>query len=290
MTCLPNICKKSILTAKIIAATLCNIRYDCMKTDCAQNVLRGDGATDAGDARSGRDRRCGLAEAPDVAYFRPLFSLALHVARDGQRLLKQGTPERLSASLAEVEALAASLWRRRRRFDAPAFEQAWFALCAWLDELFGNLPGDRTTSFLERYFPGQRETAGAVFFAQLQAAETAALAGDSGGRVVVALYALCLTYGFRGSYRNNEDTTILKSWRRRCRAALSAPSGREDAIQFSNSHFFPIPESMQRRRRGSRVARFCMTCLLWLFPPSVTVALFVLYRTILAELYASIMG
>lgn len=243
------------------------------------NKQRGGFLADVFDPFAKHDGRQEEREISFASLFRPLFSLAAHVARAWRE-----SPENAAAGLTDVETVAAALWKRRRRFSAEPFTQAWFALCVWLDETLAAMRlalGEAASpTFRDRYFSGRDGTESETFFAHLEAAATAAQAGKPEAQAVLAVYELCLALGFRGPYREKKDALVLKRWRRRCRTAWCDHSLCLDAAHNN------IPTSPHTKNATEK--RFRMTYLLWLLPPSVTVALYFFYRTMLADLYASI--
>ncbi len=216
------------------------------------------------------------------AAFRPIFSLAAHAAQavaDGRAAAVD--PDSLRADL---ERLLARARRGRADHGGERFDQAWFPLCAWLNETMGRFPGE--TNFRNREGHLRRHVqagdAGGEFFERLNLHLYAAESGEnaSGELAVIDVYRSALELGFLGRYHRPEDRPRREVYLKRCREALAAGSGRSGGLSEEDCPVVLIvPE---RRGAGSRS--------FWMLPVLVTIGLFLFYRLLLSDLYAMVVG
>lgn len=206
-----------------------------------------------------------------LAQFRPILSLAAHAASalaDGDDAVRDDKTLWRTLDAMAIQALA-----KRTAAATGDFDDAWFAVAAWLDETLGWLrPEGERRVWRARRGLGAADC-GPEFFLRLDATL------DAANPRVTAVYAACLALGFRGPYRSPAGQSELDYYRLRCQTALQAAS--------------PIPETGFLQQTPPPAAppprRFSMAAF-WIAPMAATAGLFLLYRTLLAELFAQILG
>lgn len=197
---------------------------------------------------------------------RPVFAYAAHLglADNGQATRGVDQPDVRK----HLEILLAQA--RSRRFDAPhaEFDQAWLALCAWLDETLG-------LDCAARYFPGVDTEA--AFFDTLDSLLLANEENENAGADVIPVYAAALDLGFPGLDR-----------RPHCLARLEAHRLRRNRRTAKHEHAatsLPPPPASR-----SRILAAAGTAVLWAVPVAATILLYTVYRYLLVGLYADVVG
>lgn len=204
-----------------------------------------------------------------IDIFRPVFSLAAHVSPTAS-----GSGDASQSSVALLEPVLAEARRRRRGARREHFDQAWFALCAWLDETFAEA-GPLVARHLLPSGNGEE------FFARLdRLLDSSALDRlDPERRDLVEVFSLCLELGFHGPFHRSGDRKILAAYRRRCREVLAE----SPAASMAMASALAAPERKASYRPVLKTA-------LWIAPVAATIALYSLYRFVLSGLYAQALG
>lgn len=151
----------------------------------------------------------------------------------------------------------------------PAFDKAWFPVAAWVVETLRPFP--EISAGLGDAFAGV-EGADSEFFEHLNI-HLSSHRADSERFAVLEVYDLCLRLGFLGYYSRPGFESSLSGYRRRCWEELSAHAPADNVATAS------APP------RTSRA-----TIAVWCAPVAVTVILYTLYRLLLSNLYASVVG
>ncbi len=210
----------------------------------------------------------------------PIFSLVAHAVRN--RAECGGALFASDRLRADVEGLIARAREARPRVGAARFDQAWYPLCAWLDEVLGidpAPPGEAAGGYVSRYF--HAGDPGGEFFERLNLLLHAVEAGEGADEARPGLAAChaALELGFRGRYRRPGDGARLAIYLRRCRDALAAASAERVQPDREAPVVMIVPA-------GGALAALPF----WLVPVAATAGLFVLYRFLLADLYAVVVG
>lgn len=198
--------------------------------------------------------------------FRPIF---VHV---GHLVLNLSEPARLHVSPAaivgELQAMLQDVFRNPAA-DRSDFPRAWFPLRAWLDERLRGLPGgDCLCGQLVQAEAG----AESEFFRRLNLLLAAPDAEE-----LVRVYATCLELGFRGYYARPGFERELAGYRARCREYLTRAESRECDKTVSPA-------------RGQTPVRYAARFATRAAPVAATVLLYCLYRFLLSDLYAAVVG
>lgn len=217
------------------------------------------------------------------AVFRPLFAYGAHVTLAASAWGDQ-SPD-LGSVREDLALLVENALASRRVQDEKNFDNAWFAVCAWLDEkLAGILSADGGGHFelMQRRFFNTLN-AGEEFFQRL----AALLDGEEGEpdaraarEEIVKVYGSCLELGFKGRYFRPDDRPDLEAFRRRC---LDAVLGNVSQKSEANRMFQPFVEGETKEAARPGMLFF------WIAPVVITALLYLLYRILLADLY-SFMG
>ncbi len=144
------------------------------------------------------------------AIFRPLFSFVAHATNSGP----DGTNCVVDPLVvfSELEDLIAAPLALRHSSGGDGFEQAWFAVRAWLDETLAGLR-DAGSDGPSARRPGRfaDDDSGEEFFTRLDALLDGGAGGDNPERTeVIRVYASCLELGFLGRHRNHGDVATLE--------------------------------------------------------------------------------
>lgn len=204
-----------------------------------------------------------------VGAFRPIFAYAAHMAASA------GSPDRpaidAQTARSDLSLLLGAAMRFREEPVDPNFDQAWFALTAWLDRTLGRLPGGED---IARQLIEPAENREADFFRRLSLLLTPLPNGYPREiRAIIRVYAICLDLGF-GLPDDARDAACSREYRRRCRQALATPQPGPEANAASHKPY------------GYAVAAAAM----WLAPVAVPLFLYGLYKFLLGNLYASVVG
>lgn len=153
-----------------------------------------------------------------------------------------------------------------------------FAVNAWLAEKLALLPCGREAAPLLDPLPAD---AGALFFHHLHTLLLPdAGRGYSRHRIgVLEVYAACLETGFVGCYADKDDRTNLELYRERCRQLLSQVYVETTGATQAN-----------RDETDAHADSRAGTAAMWLFPIVLTVFLYTVYRTVLGQLFRSVVG
>lgn len=165
-----------------------------------------------------------------------------------------------------------------RESDDEARTLVWFAVNSWLAEKLAALPCGKDAAPLLDPLPAD---AGTLFFHHLHAL----LRPDAGPRysrrriALVEVYAACLELGFLGCFAGRHDRSDWELYRERCRQVLTkTEADTSDAVSAEGGETV-----LSARTWGG-------TATMWLFPVAITVALYAIYRTILSQLFHSVVG
>lgn len=238
-----------------------------------------------------------------LAVFHPLLSFAAHIAEEGER--GDGDAPAPGQTAADIDLLVGRALAAEKPGD-PAFEAAWFAVAAWVDESFARHaamqaagPTDAAEGpgrLQRRYF--NTLNAGEEFYANISRLiesiqEDAAkgrfdagpASGDASERVqaereALKVYAACLALGFKGEFYRPEDAAEREAFHHRCLAAMDAGSPDGTAKPVSPSLFQAHSGVEPEDKRCGGMWIFCV------IPVVATVVLYFLYRAVLSQLYA----
>lgn len=196
------------------------------------------------------------------AAFRPIFVYVTHLARnqtDATRL-----PFPFASVRADLQKIILTVFQSPGSSNAD-FDQAWFAVRCWLGETLARLPHgaelcDRLVDVPEH---GASE-----FFQRLSRLL------DGGSPDLVRIYAACIELGFQGYYAKPDREADLAGYRAAARERLAA------------EHHAPAPA--EATRQGSRPG--IVRAAAWLAPVAITIVLYWLYRVVLHDLYAVVVG
>lgn len=208
---------------------------------------------------------------PYIDIFRPLLSFGAHAANSATAL----GPDESKAAFVQLERLVGDALRQKTPANAGYFDDAWFAVAAWLDEKLLDIRNAAGAERLQRrYF--NTVNAGEEFFDRLdnllrdQAAKPEPDRADA-----VDVYGVCLDLGFLGRHYRPEDAPRLAEYRQRCTEICAA--GRSGSA--GGELFVPAGVAGKDAKTPGSMAAF------WVIPVVVTVGLFILYRLILHSLY-----
>ena len=196
------------------------------------------------------------------AAFRPIFVYVTHLARnlpDGKQL-----PFPFPAVREDLQKIILAAFQNPDS-ASPQFDQAWFAVRCWLGEKLATLP--HGTKLRDRLVDVP-ENAGSEFFLRL----SRLLEGDSPD--LLKIYAACLELGFKGYYARPGHEADLAGYLAACRQRLDAE--REAPALAKKAPPAPL--------------RGILRILAWAAPVGLTILLYYLYRMLLSDLYATVMG
>lgn len=204
-----------------------------------------------------------------VNAFRPIFAYAAHMAAS------PGSPDRPAidahTARSDLSLLLGAAMRCREEPLDPNFDQAWFALTTWLDRTLKRLPGgDEIAAQVIEPAEGRE----ADFFHRLGLLLTPLPKGHPKEILaIIRVYAICLDLEC-GLPDNADGAARAREYRRRCRQALSAaPRG-------------PTANEPSQKRCGNALAAAAA----WLAPVVVPLFLYGLYKYLLGNLYAGVVG
>lgn len=146
---------------------------------------------------------------------------------------------------------------------------------SWLDEVLGGIP--HWDCIAKELLP-ETDQKGTEFYRRLGELLTPNDDGviSAGALEAVRVYSFCLEHEYRGYYRRPGYEHQRQAYRRRCRQALEAVLSPDDLA--------PAPEPGKKTRRQlTKVA-------VWVLPVVVTILLYGMYRTLLKDLYHSVVG
>lgn len=210
-----------------------------------------------------------------ISVFSPVFSLVAHascaipgISTDRQLQSVPGVREK-------VDELLASARSHRRSMGRDAFDSAWFALCAWLDEA---LPGPKP--YVRRYFA--EVNPGREFFTQLDRLldENGLDNLDAERLGVLEVYAACLELGFRGTYAQTEDRPSLDVYRKYCAKDLAKAA----------AVLAPYSPTIAPAFRARPIPGWLAQLPYWILPVAATLLLYSLYRFLLSGMFAAGFG
>ncbi len=207
-----------------------------------------------------------------VDAFRPLFAYATHLAASAES--PDAPPIDAQAAANDLALLLNETERFRNKPIDPNFDQARFALSAWLDATLRKLPnGDEIAT---RLMPAD-ESRERDFFRRLDLL----LMPLPGGypkeiRSILKVYRTCLDLGDKAFQDNPDAIPNIDRYRERCRKATapnSPPIKKQTAARPTHSF-------------GGAAA----TAVLWVAAAAVPLALYGLYKFLLGGLYAAVVG
>ncbi len=206
--------------------------------------------------------------------FQPLLSFAAHAAHANRRAAFK--PDEARTAVADILRLVSSTLSEGRAKKPQLMDEAWFPVCAWLDETLAPLwrAVGKEAPLQKLHFKTDR--AGHEFFIKLEQFLTAGPTEDTDRQDIIGLYATCLDLGFVGVPGMGEAENGRMQFRRRCRETVPAKTE-----QFTA----PRPGAPLRRRLN-RLAALA----LWTAPIAATMALYVIYRVLLSNWYWQAIG
>ncbi len=177
----------------------------------------------------------------------------------------------------------AEMMRKDRDCSDEEWLDAFFAVCAWIDEgiLCSNWPEkERWSQSLLQRVHFNTTNAGEEFFIRLGAVDTDA-------RDVREVYAYCLALGFRGRYFRPEDEDILEEIKRSNLNAIMETGSPELPEKL-----FPGAYSTTPAERGKKWFRLISPVRLpfIILPVLAFAALFFLYKYMLEKIVVSYFG
>lgn len=169
--------------------------------------------------------------------------------------------------------------------DPRDYDEARFAVCAWVDETVLNMPWAHREEWLKVLLQAEHygtTKAGEEFFERLNLLRPEQAP-------VREVYSLCLALGFTGRYCAPGDELLLEQLRRSNLKLLGRPP--LDAAALAREPLFlewripglAAPSSSGRPRGGLRL-------LLAVGAPAVAALLFLVYRSALSGVVASLLG
>ncbi len=205
--------------------------------------------------------------------FRPLFAYAAHLAASVDA--PDAPAIDASAVKDDLSLLMGEAMRFRNEPPDPNFDQAWFALSAWLGGMLGRLPG--CGGVAEQLLPGGEDRE-RDFFRRLDLLLMPLPGGHPEEiRAILRVYRMCLDLGDGAFRRDPETIRRIGECRERCRAA-TAP----ERPAAGNR----TPPARAGRSFGGAAAAAAV----WIAAAAAPLALYGLYKLLLGGLYAAVVG
>ena len=210
-----------------------------------------------------------------ISIFSSVFSLVAHASCVAPGTSTDRQLQSVPGVREKVNELLVSARSHRQSMGRDAFDSAWFALCAWLDEA---LPGPKP--YVRRYFA--EVNPGREFFTQLDRLldENGLASLDTERLGVLEVYAACLELGFQGTYARAEDRPSLDVYRKYCAKDLAKAAA---VLAPYSPGIAPVSQA--------RLLPGWLTQLpYWLLPVAATLLLYSLYRFLLSGMFAGGFG
>ncbi len=216
--------------------------------------------------------------------FRPILSFGAHAALTAVSRDEPVSASDAAAIFAELDRLVQKAFAHKTVANGADFDDAWFAVAAWLDEKLAplrTLAGVDSSRRLQRvYF--DTLNAGEEFFTRLEnllQAQAAAPTPERGG--VLDVYDACLDLGFLGRHYRGDERLWLNEYRRRI-SDVNARIG--PGRSFASGVLLLTPGDGAEAEAGKPAGMFWI----WLIPIAVTIGLYFLFRTILSSMFSTI--
>jgi hypothetical protein len=206
-----------------------------------------------------------------VDAFRPIFAYAAHLA--ASTAIPDAPAVDADAAGSDLSLLLGEAMRFRNEPIDPNFDQAWFALSAWLDGTLRRLPG--CAGVAARLVPAD-ESRERDFFRRLDLLLMPLPSGYPREiRAILRVYGVCLDLGGYAFHGNPEALRRIGEYRERCLGAVGAPS--------------PSVRN-KAAARPERVFGGVTAAAVWIAAAAAPLALYCVYRFLLGGLYASVVG
>lgn len=216
--------------------------------------------------------------------FRPLFAYGAHLTLAATAWGDE-RPDLLMVQT-DLNLMIDTIVAARRPADTVDFDNAWFAMCAWLDEKLSGILGSGHEEGYEllqrRYF--NTLNAGEEFFTRLDDILEPAEPDETDPTArseILKVYGAALELGFRGKFFRVEDQPPLEAYRRRTLEATMAANHADSGV---NRMFVSYDEPERKTTVKPGMAFF------WAAPVAVTALLYVIYRLLLSDLYSFMTG
>lgn len=196
------------------------------------------------------------------AAFRPIFVYVTHLARnqtDATRL-----PFPFASVRTDLQKIILTVFQTPGSSSAD-FDQAWFPMRCWLGETLARLPHGAE---LCQRLVDVPEHGGSEFFQRLSRLL------DDGSPELLKVYAACIELGFQGYYAKPGREADLAGYRAAVRKRLADEPA--------------APAPAETSGNGSRPG--IVRAAAWLTPVAITIVLYCLYRMMLHDLYAVVVG
>lgn len=205
--------------------------------------------------------------------------------------LLKATCARKQPSLGEVKESVRDLLNRSAQnmralsIDPRDYDDARFAVCAWVDETILNMPWTHREEWLKSLLQSElygTTKAGEEFFDRLNRLRPDQVDARE-------VYYLCLCLGFIGRYCMDGDEFLLEQLRKSTLRLLV--SGPQEVRPYANEPLFGgvpagSPDAAPPRARPWRGARLWMTAI----PAAAVLAAFLVYRFVLNGVVDSFVG
>lgn len=205
-----------------------------------------------------------------ASLFRPIFAYTAHVAAAAKQ---PGWLESHALTVKrDLSLLLGSAMQSKTEPLDPNFDQAWFALTAWLHVTLNQLPdGDELANQLVPADQNKNEE----FFRRLSLLLTPLPGGYPRDiKEILKVYSLCLDLGYRNESPIQPPGTDTDTMRQRCRDALASPQLAPSASRAASNPF----------------VRIAVSAAVWLLPVAIPLTLYGVYRYFLGTLYSSVVG
>ncbi len=221
---------------------------------------------------------------PAVKYldvFRPVLSFGAHAALAAVSSAGAASPGEAEAVFSELDRLLQKAFSQKTVANGLDFDEAWFAVAAWLDEKLAplrSMAGVDSSSRLQRvYF--DTLNAGEEFFTRLETLlQTQATEPTPERAAVLDVYAACLELGFLGRHYRAEERMWLEEYRRRILDVNARFNGSQVSPEGS-----PLLSAAEAEEEAGKPASMLW---IWLIPILVTLGLYLLFRAILSSMFA----
>lgn len=204
-----------------------------------------------------------------VGLFRPVIAYSAHL-RPAETRADCPRPDAAHITRDLGCLIDAAMEQRREPID-PNFDQAWFAVRAWLGGTLRSLDLEATA----RELAAAPDDAGSDFFRRL-----GLLLPRPGSsphpdiRDILRVYALCMDLGYRGDYGDESREEQWNEYRRRCHDAVETGKGE-------------VAEETEPNRNWTALAG---KAAVWLVPILAPILLYGVFKFLLNNLYGHIMG
>ncbi len=214
--------------------------------------------------------------------FRPILAFGAHAALTAVSKTEPVSASEAAAIFAELDRLVQKAFVSKTVANGLEFDDAWFAVAAWLDEKLAPLrvlAGVDSSKRLQRvYF--DTLNAGEEFFTRLENLLQVQVTSPTPERAgVLDVYDACLDLGFLGRHYRAEERLWLDEYRRRI-ADVNAQL--RPGRSFASGTALLAPEEGVEEEAGKPGSMFWI----WLIPIVVTVGLYLLYRALLSSMFA----